>query len=73
MPQNQSKQNKSPSEAGSIYGRYLTIAYKMIALILICCFIGIKLDAWSGFSPLFTVIMLLIGVVGAMYLIIKNV
>ncbi|OWY23071.1 hypothetical protein C7N43_04105 [Sphingobacteriales bacterium UPWRP_1] len=71
MPQNQPKQN-NPKRSATDYARYSGIAFQMIAIMLLAGFSGIKLDALLHSSPALTISFLLAGVVGAMYLVIKN-
>ncbi|OWY20519.1 hypothetical protein C7N43_13730 [Sphingobacteriales bacterium UPWRP_1] len=70
MLQNQPKQNNTKRPATD-YAKYSGLAFQMIAIMLLAGFVGIKLDAFLHSSPALTIIFLLAGVAGAMYLVIK--
>ena len=66
---NQEKTVKSLSN----YGKYSSLAFQMIAIILIGVIGGIKLDHWLKLKfPVFTVILSLAGTVLAIYYGIKD-
>jgi len=44
----------------------------MVVIIVVMSLGGVKLDKWVGTEPLFTVILSLLGVVAAMWLVIKE-
>ena len=69
---NQKKEKNNPEEGLSAYSRYSTIAIEMVIIILIASFGGVKLDKAAGTEPIFTVILSLLGVVAAMWLVIKE-
>lgn len=55
------------------YARYSNLAFKLIAVILIAFLIGWQLDKWIhiGF-PLFTLLLSVGGLVGTLYMLIKD-
>jgi ATP synthase protein I len=66
------KSNKENSGIGD-YARYSGIAFQMIGIILITVWGGTKLDKLCGLeTPVFTIVLSLIGVFGAMYIAIKD-
>jgi F0F1-type ATP synthase assembly protein I len=69
---NQKKEKNNPENGLSAYSRYSTIAIEMVVIILIASFGGVKLDKAAGTEPVFTVILSLLGVVTAMWLVIKE-
>jgi hypothetical protein len=54
------------------YARYTSLAFQMIIIIAGCVWGGVKLDAWLGLKPLFTLLLSLIGVFAAIYLSVKD-
>lgn len=58
-------------QLGSI-AKYSGMAFQMIAIMLLFAFIGLKLDAYLGKSPLFIVIFTLLGVLGAMASVVRD-
>lgn len=52
--------------------KYSGMAFQMIGILLAFAFGGIYLDKWLGTSPLFTVIMSLLGVSGGLYVSLKD-
>lgn len=55
------------------FARYSGIAFQMIAIILITTWGGIKLDKLAGNkTPVFTIILSLLGVFAAIYTVIKD-
>ncbi|MDR2962137.1 MAG: AtpZ/AtpI family protein [Bacteroidales bacterium] len=52
--------------------KYSNIAFQMLAIILVGVWGGVKLDAWLGFTSLFTVICSLLGVFSALYVVLKE-
>jgi F0F1-type ATP synthase assembly protein I len=68
-PKNQEKTAKSLSN----YAKYSSLAFQMIAIILIGVFGGIKLDQWLNLKfPLFTVVLSLVATGLAVYYGIKD-
>jgi F0F1-type ATP synthase assembly protein I len=50
------------------YAYYTSIAFQMLAIILLCTYAGVKLDAWIETRiPVFTIILSLSGVIIAIY------
>lgn len=70
-PHNPNKTSKSAKTTAQ-YARYSGIAFKMAGIILIAGFVGLKADAALNSSPLLTVFLLLAGVGGAMYVVVKE-
>lgn len=54
------------------YAKYSSIAFQMLAIILLGVFGGYKLDRWLNTLPVFTVILSLLSVVIAIYSIVKD-
>jgi ATP synthase protein I len=65
---------KKPSDKGiKDFARYSGIAFQMIGVILVSTWGGVKLDKITGWkTPVFTIVLSLFGVFGAIYLIIKD-
>lgn len=63
-------QKKNPLNS---YARYSSIAFQMLAIIIIGVFGGYKLDAWLNMSfPVFTLLLSIISVVLAIYSVVKD-
>lgn len=55
------------------YGRYSTMAFQMIATVLLGLFLGIKLDKWLDMKkPVFLIILLILSGVAAFYFAFKD-
>jgi F0F1-type ATP synthase assembly protein I len=54
------------------YAKYSSIAFQMLAIILVGVFGGYKLDSWLNTLPVFTVILSLLSVVIAIYSVVKD-
>ena len=55
------------------YAKYSSIAFQMMAIILVGVFGGYKLDAWIGLKfPVFTILLSLLSVGFAIYTAIKD-
>lgn len=55
------------------YARYSSIAFQMLAIILLGVFGGIKLDEWLSMKfPVFTVILSFLSVILAIYYVTKD-
>jgi F0F1-type ATP synthase assembly protein I len=54
------------------YARYSSIAFQMLAIILLGVFGGYKLDGWLNTLPVFTVLLSLLSVVIAIYSVVKD-
>jgi F0F1-type ATP synthase assembly protein I len=62
-----------PNKGIREFGRYSGIAFQMIAIILITTWGGMKLDKLTGLeTPVFTIILSLLGVFAAIYIAIKD-
>jgi len=75
MEEPQKKKNpKKPSSKGiQNFARYSGLAFQMIGIILVTTLGGVKLDKLTGWeTPVFTIILSLIGVFGAIYISIKD-
>ena len=74
--QNQSKQkqkSKRNSDPVKSYARYAGIAIQMIAIIVVMTLAGVKLDSRrASDTPVFTLILSLLGVFAAIYTAIKD-
>jgi ATP synthase protein I len=72
-PQNQ-KNRKRPSNRGlENFTRYSGIAFQMIGIILLTTLGGRKLDKLTGWeTPVFTIILSLLGVFAAIYISIRD-
>ncbi len=61
-----------PKPANAV-AKYAGVAFQMLAMIAVCVWAGMKLDQWQGLkTPWFTLGLALLGVVGAMYLVIRQ-
>jgi F0F1-type ATP synthase assembly protein I len=77
MEQQQSlkkKNQKSPGNKGlNDFGKYSGMAFQMIAIILVTTWGGIELDKLAKFhTPVFTIILSLLGVFAAIYTAVKD-
>lgn len=72
MPQKPSKPSSNPKRPYDNYLRYSNIAFQLFAAILIGVFGGIRLDAWLGTDPVFTIILSLLGVFAGLYTALKD-
>ncbi len=54
------------------YATYSSLAFQMLAIMLIGVFGGLKLDDWIGTRPIFTIIITLLAVVFSIYYAIKD-
>ncbi len=70
-PKNQSSQKKEGKEMSG-YVKYSSIAFQMIATMLLGTFAGIKLDELLGTSPLLTVVLVMLSVAIAMIMVIRK-
>jgi F0F1-type ATP synthase assembly protein I len=52
--------------------KYTSLGFQMLATIAISVFAGIKLDEWLHTHQIFTIILSMIGVIGGIYLAIKD-
>jgi F0F1-type ATP synthase assembly protein I len=73
MEEKTPKDQKKIAKSLSNYAKYSSLAFQMIAFILIGVFGGIKLDQWLKMSfPVFTVVLSLAGTGFAVYYGIKD-
>lgn len=72
--QSQNQKNRKPLNKGlRDFARYSTMAFQMGAMIFIGVWGGTRLDKLLEFEkPVFTIILSLIGVFGAIYFVIKD-
>lgn len=66
------KEKNSNDDSLRAYSRYSTIAIQMVVIIIATSLGGVQLDKLAGTEHLFTIILSLLGVVSAMWLIIKE-
>ncbi len=77
-PQQQNKQNKKKKSSKTddpikSYARYTGIAIQMVVIIVVMTFAGVKLDSRrASDTPVFTLILSLLGVFAAIYVAIKD-
>lgn len=65
--------NNQKKNSLNSYARYSSIAFQMLAIILIGVFGGYKLDGWLNMSfPVFTLLFSIISVVLAIYSVVKD-
>ena len=74
MGEQQNQKNKQPQNKGlNNFARYSGLAFQMIGIILLTTFGGIKLDKLTGWeTPVFTIILSLLGVFAAIYVSIRD-
>ena len=69
-PQKTNNQKKNHLNS---YAKYSSIAFQMLAIILIGVFGGVKLDEWLALEfPIFTVSLSLLSVILAIYYVVKD-
>jgi F0F1-type ATP synthase assembly protein I len=72
-PQKEKRENDKEDSPLKTYYRYSGIAVQMVVIMLISVWGGMKLDELSGTeTPIFTIILSLLGVATAIYTSIKN-
>jgi F0F1-type ATP synthase assembly protein I len=64
-----SKDSKTPLHS---YATYSSLAFQMLAIILIGVFGGLKLDDWINTRPIFTIILTVLAVIFSIYYAIKD-
>jgi F0F1-type ATP synthase assembly protein I len=71
QPNQKEKNPKKPSNKGlKDYTRYSGIAFQMAGIILVTTWGGVKIDKLTGWeTPVFTIVLSLLGVFAAMYVI----
>ena len=77
MPEQESLKKKNPKKLQSKgvqdFAKYSSIAFQMIGIILITVWGGVKLDTLTGWhTPVFTIVLSLLGVFGAIYTVIRD-
>jgi F0F1-type ATP synthase assembly protein I len=77
MEEQQTQKKKSPKSQENKglrdFSRYSGIAFQMIGIILITVWGGVKLDKLTGWhTPVFTIVLSLLGVFAAIYTAIKD-
>ncbi|HUX55835.1 MAG TPA: AtpZ/AtpI family protein [Bacteroidales bacterium] len=77
MEEQQSQKNKIPKKTENKgiqdFAKYSSIAFQMIAIILVTTWGGIKLDTLFGFEkPVLTIILSLLGVFAAIYTAVRD-
>ncbi|MFO7853550.1 MAG: AtpZ/AtpI family protein [Bacteroidota bacterium] len=71
--QSQNKKSRKKSDNLKSYARYSSIAFQMIIIIGLMTYAGVKLDERrGGETPVFTVILSLLGVFAALYITLKD-
>ncbi len=64
---------KNPKKSLNDYAKYSSIAFQMVAIILIGVYAGVKLDEWiTNGTPVFTLVFSLLSVSLAIYYVIKD-
>jgi len=72
-PQDQKNPKKQSNKGIHNFARYSGLAFQMIGIILLTTLGGVKLDKLTGWeTPVFTIILSLIGVFGAIYISVKD-
>ncbi len=65
--------NLKPSKKDNQFIQYSSLAFEMIAIMGLGVFAGIKIDGWLNMSfPVFTLILMILSVIGAIYHAVKN-
>jgi hypothetical protein len=73
MPEKKLKNQPKITKGLSNYAKYSSLAFQMLAIILLGVFGGIKLDEWLELKfPVFTVVLSLLATGAAMYYGIKD-
>jgi F0F1-type ATP synthase assembly protein I len=73
--ESQKKKNltKPRNKGISDFGKYSGLAFQMVAIILLTTLGGVKLDKLTGWkTPVFTIILSLLGVFAAIYFSVKD-
>jgi len=61
-----------PPKNSKDFVKYSSLAFEMIVIMGLGVFAGIKLDDWLNTSPVFTLILMIFSVIGAIFHAIKN-
>lgn len=73
MPEKKLTNPEKTAKSLSDYGKYSSLAFQMIAIILIGVFGGMKLDHWlKPRFPVFTVVLSFLAVILALYNTLKD-
>lgn len=73
MQKNKPKLSDDRNKTLYTYARYSSLAFQMMAIILLFVFAGFKLDELTGWPfPLFKLVLSLLGVVLAIYFALKD-
>lgn len=73
MEKNKPEKIKEKSNPLNTYARYSSLAFQMMAIVLLFVYGGYKLDQWIEWTfPLFKLLLSLIGVILAIYFAIKD-
>jgi hypothetical protein len=72
-PKEKKNLTKQENKGFKDFGRYSGLAFQMVALILLPTLGGVKLDKLTGWqTPVFTIILSLLGVFAAIYFTVKD-
>ena len=64
------KDKKSPLRS---YAEYSGLGLELVAIVLVCVFLGVKLDEWVPLKfPIFTLFFVAVGLVGSIVVLIKR-
>ena len=73
MEKPQESNQKKPQKQLNNYVRYSSLAFQMLAIILVGVFGGMKLDQIISWDfPVFTVVLSILGVFGSMFFAVKD-
>jgi F0F1-type ATP synthase assembly protein I len=71
--QKKESQTKPENKGVKDFGKYSSLAFQMVAIILLTTLGGVKLDKMTGWkTPVFTIILSLLGVFAAIYFTVKD-
>jgi hypothetical protein len=72
MLKTKDKDRKEPSSLQT-YGRYSSLAFQMLFIILACVFGGRWIDSWLAWKiPVFTIVLSMLGVIMSIYFAVKD-
>jgi F0F1-type ATP synthase assembly protein I len=72
-PKEKKNLTKQENKGFKDFGRYSGLAFQMVALILLPTLGGVELDKLTGWqTPVFTIILSLLGVFAAIYFTVKD-
>ncbi|MBR0073969.1 MAG: AtpZ/AtpI family protein [Bacteroidales bacterium] len=55
------------------YAEYSALGIELVAIVLVCVFIGVKLDQWVPLRfPLFTLLFVAMGLAGSMVMLVRR-